>query len=399
MTLARADWLEARAAANEAGLSHPRGLELVPLGDAVGHTLADDVRSPGRVPGFDASAMDGWAVSGDGPWTLGEPIVAGRAVDATPLAPGTARPVTTGAAVPRGTARVLRSESGRIERGMLVSTDEAASGPSHPGSRPAPRHIRRAGEEAEPGDLLFEAGTLLTPPRVAVAAVCGLDALPVVRPPRAALAVLGDEIVGEGLPQPGFVRDVFSVQVPSILRSLGADPVSSDRVGDRLDATVAALDRPDVGLVVTTGGTAHSSADHVREALARLGAELVVDRVAMRPGQPLLLARRGETLYLCLPGNPMAALVGLVVVGVPLIEGLLGRRHRLPGRVVLATGVEHPRPGVLVQAFRATDEGAVAMPRQSSAMLRGLADASGLLVVPDGGARAGDVVPAIDLPW
>lgn len=390
MTRTRAGWLEARDAASEAGLSSSRSPERVPLAQAAFRTLWSDLRSPGRVPGFDASAMDGWAVSGSGPWLLGDPIVAGPASAGAALAAGAARPITTGAAVPTGTERILRSESGRISGGLL--TEEG-------GRLPAPRHIRVAGEEAEVGDLLFASGTVLTPPRVAVAAVCGLDDVEVVTRPRVGLAVLGDEVMGSGVPAPGLVRDVFSVQVPDILRSLGAEPVEPQRVPDSLEATIRAFDRSDLALLVTTGGTAHSSTDHVRGALDALGAELVVDRVAMRPGQPLLVARRGGTLYLCLPGNPMAALVSLVVVGIPLVDGLLGRPPALLGSVVLAVPVEHPRPGVLVQAYRMTPEGAVPMRRQSSAMLRGLADASGLLVIPEGGGRAGDSVPALALPW
>ena len=390
MTLTRASWGDARRAAYESGRSGTRPTEHVALRDAAFRTLAADLRSPSDVPGFDTSAMDGWAVSGRGPWTLGEPIVAGPALGDVGLVPGTARPVTTGAAVPSGTDRVLRSESGRAEGALLV--DE--SGPAE-----APRHIRLAGEEAETGDLLFVAGTVLTPPRVAVAAVCGLDEVPVTARPAVALAVLGDEVVGLGIPQRGTVRDVFTVQVPDILRSLGATCVSATRVPDDLDRTIEALDLPDAALVVTTGGTAHSSTDHVRSALAELGAELVVDRVAMRPGQPLLVARRGSTLHLCLPGNPMAALVSLVLVGAPIVEGLLGRPLTEPGVVTVAVDVPHARPGVLVQAYRATRDGAVPASRQSSAMLRGLADADGLLVVPEGGARRGDLVPALPLPW
>lgn len=389
MTLAGGTWSEVRCAAFDAGSALRATAETVPLTSAAFRTLAAPLRSPGLVPGFDAAAMDGWAVSAAGPWILGEPIVAGPVIDSRPLAPGVARPITTGAAVPLGAERVLRSESGRIADGRLVDDGPPA----------APRHIRVAGEETTPGDLLFEAGVVLTPPRVAVAAVCGLDTVTVATPPRVGIAVLGDEIVSEGVPAPGTVRDVFTVQLPDVLRRLGAVADSAVRVADDLDATVAALDRPDLALVITTGGTAHSSTDHVRAALARLGAELVVDRVAMRPGQPTMIARRGSTLHLCLPGNPMAAMVALVVVGVPLIDGLLGRTVAVPSTVDLAADVSHPRGGVLVQAYRQTLAGALPQLRQSSAMLRGLADADGILLVPEGGARAGDSVPSLDLPW
>lgn len=390
--LVRPSWTEAREAAHAAGLAARRPAEVVPLRAAAARTLGADVRSLTRVPGFDASAMDGWAVAGDGPWTLGDPVVAGPVVPSAPLLAGQARPITTGAVVPVGADRVLRSESGRLEAGRLV--DDGDPGGRHP------RHVRLAGEEAEPGDLLFTAGTTLTPPRLAVAAVCGLDEVTVVRQPRAALAVLGDEVTGSGIPAAGTVRDVFSPSVPDILRSLGAVCDSAARVQDDLDETVEALGRSDVDLLITTGGTAHSSTDHVRAALDRLGAELVVEGVAMRPGQPLLLARRPGILHLCLPGNPMAALTCLVAIGVPLLDGLLGRPQTRPGSVSLAVDVEHPRPGVLLQAYRLDDEGlALPVARQSSAMLRGLAEADGLLVVPEGGARRGDPVRSLALPW
>lgn len=369
------DWRAGRAIANTAGLEGARTTQTVPLVDALMRILSDDLRSPSDVPGADASAMDGWAVSGDGPWTLGEPLVAGSEPDTALLAPGSARPVTTGAPVPPGTDAVLRSEEGAVVDGRLQS---GRQDPRAPGPR---RHIRRRGEEVRQGDLLLPAGTLLSPPRVAVAAVAGLDELTVVARPRAGLAVLGDEIVARGVPRPGTVRDVFTPQVPSILRSLGADAVSTVRVPDDLEATVAAFDRDDLDLVVTTGGTAEGSTDFVRAALAQLGADLVVDRVAMRPGHPIIVARRGRTRYLCLPGNPMAALVGLVVLGHPLIDGLLGRATAPLDSTTLAVDVPHDRVGALVVAYRSTPEGAVPAERQSAAMLRGLADASGLLVV------------------
>jgi molybdopterin molybdotransferase len=390
VTVRRADWRVARAEAADAARALPRTPETVVLADAVGRTLAADVTSLARVPGSDVSAMDGWAVAGEGPWRLGPSIVAGRvADDAEKLHPGVARPVTTGAVVPTGTDRVLRSESGHVADDVLTADDDPRR----------PSHVRRAGEEIDRGDALVAAGTLLTPPRVAVLALGGHDAVSVVVRPAVTLAVLGDEVVAEGVPGRGTVRDVFSVPVPRLLDPLGTAPATTTRVADDLDATVAALDRPDRRLVVTTGGTAHGPTDHVRAALDRLGAELVVDGLAMRPGQPLVVARRGETMYVCLPGNPMAAYVGLVVVGTAVVDGLLGRRSAPPGSVTLAVDVAHPRAGALVQAYRLTPDGAVPTERQSSAMLRGLADADGLLIVPEGGARAGDVVPALGLPW
>lgn len=359
------------------------------LAGALGRTLVGDLLAPGAVPGHDGAAMDGWAVAGDGPWVLGAAIVAGAVPSDERLTPGHARPITTGAPVPPGTDAVVRSEDAAVDHaGFLVRHT--------PSTR---RHVRPAGEEVALGQVLFAGGTVLTPPRAALAAASGVDDVLVAPAPTARVAVLGDEIVGSGVPRPGQVRDVFTHTLPAVLRSFGAEPVATERVSDDADHTARVLDAARERLVVTTGGTAGSSTDHVRGALDRIGAELLVDRVDVRPGRPMLLARRGATLYLCLPGNPMAAMVGLVLLGGPLVAGLLGRPLEPTGSVRLAVDVPNDRPGGLVLAYRATPDGAVPASHQTSAMLRGLADADGLLVVGSGGRVAGDAVPPVRLPW
>ncbi|KQS09030.1 hypothetical protein ASG04_09040 [Curtobacterium sp. Leaf183] len=387
-------WTAARDEAHRQGALCAGAPVAVDLAAALGRTLAADVRAPGAVPGHDGAAMDGWAVAGDPPWRLGTAIVAGAAPSTQTLESGQARPVTTGAPVPPGTTSVVRSEDAHVDdAGRLVRHAAAAR-----------RHIRPAGEEVALGDLLFRAGTVLTPPRAALAAASGVDHVSVAVAPTVRVAVLGDEIVGTGVPRPGQVRDVFTHTLPGILRAFGADPVESLRVTDDRDATTTALADSTARLVVTTGGTAGSSTDHVRGALEAIGAHLLLDRVQVRPGRPMLLARREDTLYLCLPGNPMAAMVGMVLLGAPLVAGMLGRPAASTSTVRLAVDVPNDRPGSLVLAYVRDDHPdgvarAVPASRQTSAMLRGLADADGLMVVPTGGGTAGDVVPTLPLPW
>ena len=379
----------ARLAADLARLDPASAPIRLHLAAAIGRTLVGDLVAPGDVPGHDGAAMDGWAVAGDGPWELGEPIVAGAAVPTEPIAAGHARPITTGAPVPPGTAAVVRSEDATVDAAGLLVRHTASDR----------RHVRPAGEEVARHSTLFPAGTVLTPPRAALAAASGVDHVLVAPAPTARVAVLGDEIVGAGVPRPGQVRDVFTHTLPTVLRAFGAAPVAAERVSDDADATARVLDAAQERIVVTTGGTAGSSTDHVRGALARIGAELLVDRVDVRPGRPMLLARRGATVFLCLPGNPMAAMVGAVLLGGPLVAGVLGRPTGPVERVRLAVDVPNDRPGSLVTAYRTTPEGAVPTTHQTSAMLRGLADADGLLVVGPGGAVAGDAVPPVRLPW
>ncbi len=113
----------------------------------------------------------------------------------------------------------------------------------------------------------------------------------------------------------------------------------------------------------------------------------------------MLLARRDATLFLCLPGNPMAAMVGMVLLGGPLVAGLIGRPAEEPSSVTLAVDVPSDRPGDLVLAYRLTADGAEPASHQTSAMLRGLADADGLMIVGEGGRGVGDTVPTLRLPW
>lgn len=388
MTGGPAQWADARAAAHAAGAALCEPGVRVELADGLGRVLASDLTAPGAVPGHDGAAMDGWAVAGEGPWSLGAAIVAGAAPSTERLDAGRARPITTGAPIPPGTTSVVRSEDADVVDGRLVRHT--------PGTR---RHVRPAGEEVALGELLFAAGTVLTPPRTALAAASGVDDLDVVPAPTVRVAVLGDEIVGRGVPEPGRVRDVFTMTLPAVLQGFGASTGTAVRVSDDPAATERVLGDAIERLVVTTGGTAGSSTDHVRGALGRIGAELVVDRVDVRPGRPTMLARRGRTLYLCLPGNPMAAMVGAVLLGGPLVAGMTGRALDEPDRVAIAADVPNERPGALVLAYRSTPDGAVPTTHQSPAMLRGLADADGLAVVEAGGVRAGAVVPSLRLPW
>jgi molybdopterin molybdotransferase len=411
------EWHDARRLAWEAGAALPVRSELLDLstprqqagGSAI---VASDLRARTALPGFDSSAMDGWALGpGDGPWLLGDPVPMGGAPDRTVMADGTARPITTGGPVPAGTTAVLRSEDGAT-RGRLLH----ALRPTPPGS-----HIRRAGEESALGEVLVRAGDDLTPPRRALLAAGGHDLVPVRRSPRITVLTLGDEILAHGVPEPGRVRDVFGPSVPGILESLGGVASAIHAVRDDLDETMGTLDaalhpedasrRPD--MVVTTGGTAGGTGDHLRAALDRLGARVVIDGVAVRPGHPLVLATLPDgRIVLALPGNPMAGLTGLVAMGGPLVAGLLGRAFPSLGSAVSADALPNPtRSTRLVACVREAGAGLGAgaphhaalrllpLGRQGSAMLRGLAAAEAVAVVPPGGTAPNSVVETLPLPW
>ncbi|WP_256961657.1 molybdopterin molybdotransferase MoeA, partial [Streptomyces sp. NRRL B-24572] len=358
------------------------------LPDALGHALAEPLRALTDLPPFDTSAMDGWAVAGAGPWRpRGDGVLAGE--EPGPLGPGTAVRIATGAPVPAGASAVLRREHGEIEEGtgLLLDRSEGAIAPG--------RDVRPRGQECREDDVLLPAGTTVTARVLGLAAATGYDRLAVHRRPVVELLVLGDELLESGVPRHGRVRDALGPLLAPWLRGCGAEVTGRRRVPDDLALLRAAVRDSTADVVVTTGSTAAGPVDFLHAALAELGARLLVDSVAVRPGHPMLLAELppaadGRPRHLVgLPGNPLAAVAGTVTLAVPLLRGLGGHRAPEPPRTVAAAALpRHPRDTRLLPVRR-TDRGAEPLPFDGPAMLRGLACADGLAVVPPGGVAAG----------
>lgn len=366
----RLPWAEARRRAAAAGTRMP--VERVALGAAVARVLSTSVRAAVDIPHFASAAMDGWAVAGVGPW---------RIIDGGPLGVGEATSIVTGGLLPEGADAVVRSENAHVDGDRLVR------------DRDDPRdHVRPVADEAAAGDVLIEAGTRLSPAHVALAAAAGADLLEVSVPPRVSTIFTGDEVVLSGVPEPGRVRDSFGPTLPALLGMLGAAVTATRRIGDDRDATIAALRGADAEVVVTTGGTGDSHADHVRRALDDLGAEYLVPGLACRPGGPTLLARLpGGPLVLGLPGNPLAAFLGLLSLGDALIAGFTGRVLAPLESVPVPESVKrHPEATRLVPVRAGLHE----VEWTGAAMMRGLSAATGVLVVPPVGD--GELLP---LPW
>ncbi|MEO6827750.1 MAG: molybdopterin molybdotransferase MoeA [Microbacteriaceae bacterium] len=360
----------------------------VPLPDAVGRTLAADLRALCDVPHYASSAMDGWAVSGPAPWVL---------VAADRLQPGQAAPIVTGGHVPEQTHGILRSEHGATRDGVLTPTGQA-----RPDEPKQAENVRAAGEEARQAELVLASGTRLNPAQVAVAAVCGHDTLSVLPRPGVSLILTGDEVVESGIPVAGRVRDSFGPQLPSFVRMLGGDIVSRHRLADNLDllAETISAGAGSADLVITTGGTGHSRADHLHPALAKLGATLLVDGIAMRPGAPSLLARLIDgRLLVGLPGNPLAAMMGMLTLVQPLLAGLSGAAEPTLQRVVVAQDLRGTPGRSRLSPYRLVGQAAVPTGRSGSGMLRGLAEADGVLVCPPAGVVSGDEADSLILPW
>lgn len=386
MTLICPDWNTARWAAHASGQILSTQVIALAVGDR--RVLAEQVHARTPLPQRDASAMDGWAVCGAGPWAVIDQVLAGAVPD-TVLAPGRAVAIATGAALPENTSGILRTEHGHIaETGLLVGNVNEG------------QDIRPSGQEAHVDDLLIPRGTVLTPGHLGLAAAAGYDEIRVARRPTARYLVFGDELLRSGRARDGKVRDSLGQQIPAWLDRLGVDVVDVSWVPDTLTAHVDALgDCTDVDVVVTSGGTASGPVDYLRAALALTCARLVVDTVAVRPGHPMLLGRWAEPRWLLgLPGNPQAAITALLTLGSPLLAAFHGQPLPALGqrRLSESAGSRDNETRLVL----CTSSGGEVTPTTyiGSGMLRGLSTADGYAVVPPSGAGMGEHVPWLALP-
>lgn len=373
----------------------PLTVEDVALDDAIGCVLAGPLWARIPLPAFDTSAMDGFAVRGPGPWRILGATLAGDPPGA-PLPEGGALLVATGAALPPGCDGVLRAE------------DAVRAGAELLGPAPAGRDVRRRGEDCAPWTPVLPGRTVVTAGTVALAAALGYDVLTVRRRPRVLLLVTGREVLTVGDPGDGRVRDALGPLLVPTLRSAGADPAGPVHTGDDETALAEAVRSAagTVDLVLTTGGTAAGPTDRVRAVLGRLGVRPVLDGLGTRPGRPTVLGLLPDGVpVLSLPGNPLAALVGLVLVGLPALAALQDRPAAIPRRARLATAVAaHPRDA-RIEPVRRLGEAALPLGRPrsegggGSGGLRTVALADGLALVPPGAdLAAGDPVGVLDIP-
>ena len=383
-TLLEANWDLARIAARASVSRLPS--EVVSLADGIDRTLAKDLLALVDLPSYETSAMDGYAVSGDGPWKIVGIVKAGSPMTEF-LESGTAVRIATGAVIPSGTFGVVRWELAEV-------TDETLNAVVNQGGE-----IRPAGLECRKDQVISESGTVLTPAWIGLLASAGWDTLEVTRRPRVEIILLGDEIQLSGIPENGLVRDALGPQLPGWLTRMGADVVAISYVADELQHVVDAitLARTRTDLIVTTGGTADGPRDYLHSALEIVGAKLIVDRVKVRPGHPMLLANFDSVALLGLPGNPQSAIVGLMSLGQPVIDALLGRPLRELENVITTKEIK-AREDFTRLVLGTISEGRFNEGEHlGSAMLRGLAHATGFAVAPSGVCVAGSRVQWLPL--
>jgi molybdenum cofactor synthesis domain-containing protein len=297
----------ARALRIIAGETKPLGTERVPLAQAAGRVLAEDVVADSDMPPFDRSQMDGYAVRArdteNGPIRLmivGE-SAAGRGWPGT-LKTGEAVRIMTGAPVPKGADAVQKVELTK-ETGGIVSIHE----PTTKG-----RYIVRRGTEVKKGKTVLRTGERLSVNSIAVPAAFGYAKLDVAKRPRVSILSTGTEIVDiNKKPKPDQIRNSNSVMLASLALASGAEvtvlPIAGDDISDLQYRISNAVGNSD--LLVTTGGVSVGKYDLTKAALGELGAEIFFDRVRLKPGKPTVFARLKRTLVFGLPGNPVSSAV------------------------------------------------------------------------------------------
>ena len=378
----------------------PLEAEPVALKDALGRVLAEPVTSADAVPGFDNSAMDGYAVraadtagaNGGARLRVVDESRAGHPAQRR-LAEGEAVAISTGAMVPEGADAVVRVEdtdAGSHEVEIRVEVE-------------AGRDIRRAGEDIAAGEAVLAAGDEIGPAEAGVLVSVGRGEVACARRPRVNLLTTGDELQEPGEPlRPGAIRNSNAYSVSGLIRRSGAVLGTVEMVPDDRDATADALARALTGdVVVISGGVSVGPHDHVRPTLGALGAEEVFWGVALRPGKPTWfgLAPSG-CLVFGLPGNPVSAMVTFLLFVRPAIRAMLGASPTQADRATAVLDSDYPKqPGrahVVRCRLELRDDGWHATPTkdQGSHVLTSMLGADALAIIPttSGTVRSGERV-------
>jgi molybdopterin molybdotransferase len=379
-----AHWEQARSQAYESWKRLPS--EKVLISSCVDRTLATDALALVELPTYPTSAMDGYAVCGKGPWKIVGEVKAGAPMKGS-LKEGTAVKIATGAVIPDKTFGIIRWEVATVD-------GENLSGDVKEG-----QDIRPAGLESKKGEVLAAAGTILNPGVIGLLAAAGYDSLDVVRAPKATIILLGDEIVLDGLPHDGLVRDALGPQLPGWLQRLGVEVIATEYISDELNLVVDAFAKAakSSDIIFTTGGTADGPRDHVHAAIAELKGELIVDRVKVRPGHPMLLAHINNVPLVGLPGNPQSAIVALLTLGQPVIDALIGRKKVELNQIVTGDDIEVPEGFTRLVLGNVVDGWFEMGEYLGSAMLRGLAHSTGFAVA-DKSMEEGEMIAWLPLP-
>lgn len=370
--------------------TEPLPAENVPLEGAARRVLAEPARAEIDLPPFPSSAMDGYAVRADetpGRLRIEARIAAGNPATAA-LESGQAMGIATGGVVPDGADAVIPIEY-VVEHGNEIEIGSAVERGDN---------VRPRGGDIRAGEVVVEAGSVLTPARLGALAAAGIQQVRCARRPRAAVLPTGTELRRPGEPlAAGEIYEANGLILSAQLEAAGAVVELMPAVGDDEAAHRGALEHAlDADVVVTSGGVSVGPHDLVRRVEAELGVEEVFWRVSVKPGKPIAFGVRERTLVFGLPGNPVSALVGFMLFVEPAIRALQGVPDPLPrfdrGRLAAARRRNPERDELVRARLRRSEDGPLLEPLtgQESHMIARSAAADALVFVPRGEGELGD---------
>ncbi len=310
--------------------TEPLPPRLVPLDDALGLRLAEEIRADRPYPSFPRAMMDGYAVrvsdAGRTVEVTGE-VAAGQQ-GGPAIVPGKCVAIMTGAVCPEGTEAVVQKEHVRRE-GNRVQL---------PGSLAHGGHIAAVASECAAQRVVLRPGDTVTPLAVAVMASFGKESVRVCPLPTVAIITTGGELVAVGQEiQPHQIRDSNGPMLSAMARQMGLNRPLAMHANDQVETILSALEQAaGRDVVLLTGGVSAGDYDLVPDALQQLGAEILFHKVRQKPGKPLLLARRGNQVIFGLPGNPLACHLGFsryVAAALRAMQGLPPSPASIEGRL------------------------------------------------------------------
>lgn len=379
----------------------------IPLEKAAFYILARNVKSPLRLPRFDNSAMDGFAVRAKELASASKVNtvtlrVAGiiRAGDSAKkiLEPNTTLRIMTGAPLPKGADAVVMQEMcKRVDDGKACFTENVKQG----------ENVRYAGEEIKKSETALRAGTLLTPASIGFLSSCGVDNVVVRRKPRVSVLITGNEVIFSGIPRGGQIRDANGAALASALQKNGIQTHilhKKDSFREIYSALKKLLSGND--MVLICGGVSVGEYDFVKDALEKLHVRKIFWKVRQKPGKPLFFGKKGETLVFGLPGNPYAVLCCFYEYVLPSLLKMMGHKNLflMEKQCILENNAQKKKELCVFLKGNVNEKNgetyAFLEKGQGSHMLKSLATANALIVLPEGRSefRSGETITAHLLP-
>ncbi|MBB6175421.1 molybdopterin molybdotransferase [Anoxybacillus tengchongensis] len=383
--------------------------EYVSLEQCDGRILAEHIDATMPIPWFDRSPYDGYALSAEATAEASSdhPVLlevvatvgAGTVWDGS-LMPKQAVKIMTGAAIPDGANAVIMVElTKEIEKDGTRFVEIKRK--VHEGE-----NISRIGEDMKQGDVVVEKGTMIHPGIVAVLATFGYDRVPVMKKPKVAIISTGSELLHVYEPlEKGKIRNSNAYMLQAQIRRAGGEPILFGKVADTFEHTLYVVQKAlrEADVVITTGGVSVGDFDYMPRVYEHLGAQLLFNKVAMRPGSVTSAAIFEKKMLFGLSGNPSACYVGFELFARPFIKAMLGQSKRYLKRAQAVLQKDFLKPNPFTRFVRANvsyDDGMLHVEpvgKDKSNIVSSLVQANALLVLPGGtrGFQAGDRVDVL----